>query len=98
MAASLGETQALAALAGLRGARVLVVEDNEVNQQVALEMLLDAGFAVDMAGNGLLAVQKVEHAHQRGVPYSVVLMNMQMPVMDGLRATRTLRQDARNAQ
>ena len=98
LAASLGETQALAALAGLRGARVLVVEDNEVNQQVALEMLLDEGFAVDMAGNGLLAVQKVEHSHQRGVPYSVVLMDMQMPVMDGLRATRTLRQDARNAQ
>ena len=98
LAASAGETQALAELAELRGARVLVVEDNEFNQQVALEMLLDAGFTVDMASNGSIALQKVEHSHSRGVPYSVVLMDMQMPVMDGISATRMLREDPRNAE
>jgi two-component system, sensor histidine kinase and response regulator len=100
-AASLDQKDSLAALAALRakllGLRVLVVEDNELNQQVALEMLLDAGFTVDMADNGLLALEKVERSHQKRAPYSIVLMDMQMPVMDGLTATRTLRADARNA-
>jgi two-component system, sensor histidine kinase and response regulator len=93
---TLGEREALASLAGSRGARILVVEDNELNQQVALEMLLDAGFTVDVANNGLTALEKVERSHQKLAPYNLVLMDMQMPVMDGLAATRRLRQDARN--
>jgi two-component system, sensor histidine kinase and response regulator len=96
--ATMGETEALHALAESRGARVLVVEDNELNQQVAQEMLLDAGFTVDMASNGLIALEKLERSHEKGTPYSVVLMDMQMPVMDGLTATRKLREDPRNAR
>lgn len=100
LTANKGETDARASLAAWRGARILVVEDNELNQQVALEMLLDAGFTVDMADNGLIALEKLERSHQRSLqlaPYSIVLMDMQMPVMDGLSATRKLRQDARNS-
>ncbi len=97
----LDQKDSLAALAALRakflGLRILVVEDNELNQQVALEMLLDAGFTVDMADNGLIALEKVERSHHKRALYSLVLMDMQMPLMDGLTATRTLRQDARNA-
>jgi two-component system, sensor histidine kinase and response regulator len=94
---NLSDANSLTALAKLRGARVLVVEDNELNQQVAQEMLLDAGFTVDLAGNGSIALDKLERSHQKGTPYSIVLMDMQMPVMDGLTATRRLREDPRNA-
>ncbi|MEW6677780.1 MAG: response regulator [Pseudomonadota bacterium] len=70
----------------LRGLRVLLVEDNELNQQVATELLQSAGVLVDLAENGAVAVDKVQ-AH----PYDLVLMDMQMPVMDGLTATREIR-------
>ncbi|MDR6216084.1 PAS domain S-box-containing protein [Paracidovorax wautersii] len=76
----------------LRGARVLLVEDNELNQLVAVELLRDAGFIVDVAENGLVALQRI--AAQR---YDAVLMDMQMPVMDGEAATRKLRADPRHA-
>ena len=80
-------------LAGLRGARVLLVEDNDVNQQVATELLRDAGFVVDLAENGQVALDRV-----RAAQYDVVLMDMQMPVMDGVTATKLIRQDPRFAQ
>ena len=70
----------------LRGWHILLVEDNELNQQVASELLQDAGFVVDIADNGQIAVDKVQS--QR---YDLVLMDMQMPVMDGLSATRAIR-------
>ncbi|HVR53279.1 MAG TPA: response regulator, partial [Pseudorhodoferax sp.] len=85
--------------AALRGAHVLLVEDNELNQQVASELLRDAGLAVDIAGNGREALQMV-HAQTRAgraPAYDVVLMDMQMPVMDGVTATQALRQDPRHA-
>ena len=66
--------------------RILVVEDNEINQQVATELLGLAGYAVDVAGNGEEAVEMVQHTD-----YDLVLMDMQMPVMDGLAATITIR-------
>ncbi len=76
-------------MATLRGARLLLVEDNDLNQQVAFEMLTDAGFVVDIAENGKIALDKVAAATE---PYALVLMDMQMPVMDGVTATLRIRQ------
>ncbi|MBB4843685.1 PAS domain S-box-containing protein [Paucibacter oligotrophus] len=73
-------------LAPLRGARLLLVEDNELNQQVASELLEDAGFVVEIAGDGCQALESL--GKQR---YDLVLMDMQMPVMDGVTATREIR-------
>jgi two-component system sensor histidine kinase/response regulator len=91
-------SQARDAVRGLWGAHVLLVEDNELNQQVASEILRDAGFVVDIADNGRMALDKVRVAAESrpaGQPaYDVVLMDMQMPVMDGLSATRALRSDS----
>jgi len=67
--------------------RVLVVEDNPVNQKVAIRMLQKLGCVVELAENGQQALEKLERAS-----YDIVLMDMQMPVMDGLTATRLLRQ------
>jgi CheY-like chemotaxis protein len=66
------------------------VEHNELNQEVASELLCDAGLIVDLAHNGQIALNKVRAAN-----YDIVLMDMQMPVMDGLTATREIRKDAR---
>jgi CheY-like chemotaxis protein len=76
-----------AALAAIRGAKVLLVEDNDLNQEVATELLRSAGLVVDVADNGQIAVDKVQSAN-----YDIVLMDMQMPVMDGLTATRIIRE------
>ena len=73
-------------LAALRGARILLVEDNELNQEVAQAMLEAFGLIVDIAENGQVAVDKVQDAS-----YDLVFMDMQMPVMDGLAATRAIR-------
>jgi len=80
-------------LAPLRGARILVVEDNDLNQQIALELLGDAGFAVDLAGDGQIALTMLAQMHQQNTPYDMVLMDMQMPVMDGLQATLEIRKN-----
>ncbi len=77
-------------LVALRGARILLVEDNDINQQVARELLEDAGFVVDVADNGEIAVAQVQKA-----TYDLVFMDMQMPVMDGVTATREIRKLAR---
>ncbi len=82
-----------AGLARIAGARVLLVEDNEINQQVASEMLEGAGLQVDVAPNGSMALQSVEARSADGQPYDIVLMDMQMPVMDGVTATRMLREN-----
>jgi len=69
-----------------RGARVLVVDDNAVNREVAGELLRGAGMHVEVAADGQEAVDKVQ-----ATPYELILMDMNMPVMDGLTATRTIR-------
>jgi CheY-like chemotaxis protein/HPt (histidine-containing phosphotransfer) domain-containing protein len=78
--------------AALAGARILLVEDNSFNQQIALEMLEEAGCAVCLAQNGLEALDLLAKA-----TFDIVLMDVQMPVMDGLQATRLIRLDPRLA-
>jgi len=72
----------------LRGLRLLVVEDNLINQQVAEELLSAQGASVALAANGQLGVQAVQAADP---PFDAVLMDLQMPVLDGLSATRAIR-------
>jgi len=73
--------------ANLRGCRVLLVDDNELNRQVATELLHEAGLVVDTAENGQVAVERIRHH-----AYDLVLMDMQMPVMDGIEATLEVRE------
>jgi len=68
------------------GARILLVEDNDLNQEVATELLRDAGFIVDLAENGEIALRMIQQ-----LSYAAVLMDMQMPVMDGITATLEIR-------
>ena len=75
--------------ADFKGKHILLVEDNELNREIAQEILQEYGFLVDSAENGAVAVEKVSTA----VPgsYDLVLMDVQMPIMDGYTATRKIR-------
>ena len=74
----------------LKGMRILVVEDNKINQLVAQGLLSQEGASVTLAENGQLGVAAVA---QTSPPFDVVLMDLQMPVMDGYSATRAIRQE-----
>jgi CheY-like chemotaxis protein len=82
--------QAHAAVAA-SGARLLLVEDNLVNQKVVLAMLRKRGYHIEIANDGREALEKLENEP----PYDLVLMDIQMPVLDGLETTRVLRRDPR---
>jgi two-component system sensor histidine kinase/response regulator len=79
-------------LSAIEGARVLLVEDNELNQEVASELLTGAGLLVDLAEDGAEAVNKVREG-----AYDIVLMDMHMPVMDGATATQAIRKLAEHS-
>ena len=75
----------------LSESRVLVVEDNEINQIVIKEQLKEIGVSVELANNGALGLAKVKSAIARKKPYDLIFMDCHMPVMDGLTATKEIR-------
>ena len=97
-----GSEQASTAVEGdsgalLRGARILLAEDNEINQQIAIELLEGVGAEVKVANNGREAVEILSSGPQPP-PFDVVLMDLQMPEMDGYQATAKLREHGRFEQ
>jgi two-component system sensor histidine kinase/response regulator len=80
----------IAALAEIHGAKILLAEDNEINQEIAIELLESVGLNVTVANNGREAVELVNQSK-----FDCILMDMQMPEMDGYEATQELRKDKR---
>ena len=74
----------------LNQARILVVEDNEINQIIAEELLKSQGYIVEIANNGQEAINMVQNGH-----YALVLMDIQMPIVDGITATKLIREEAK---
>jgi PAS domain S-box-containing protein len=85
------DINAIEDLEKIRGAHVLLAEDDEINQEIAVELLEDVGLKVDVANNGKEAVEMAERTQ-----YACILMDMQMPEMDGFEATRVLRKEGRH--
>lgn len=72
------------------GRKILLVEDNDLNLEIAEELLLEAGFIVDTANDGTVAVEKMKNSSEGD--YDIILMDVQMPVMDGYEATKCIRE------
>lgn len=77
-------------IVAIKGASILLVEDNVVNKELAVKLLTNAGFRVEVAENGRESIEMLDKR-----TYDIVLMDMQMPVMDGITATREIRKDPR---
>lgn len=75
--------------ADFAGKRLLLVEDNEMNREIASAILSELGFVIEQAENGAIAVDKV--ANSKDGYYDIILMDLQMPVMDGYKATSDIR-------
>ncbi|MBF0230775.1 MAG: response regulator [Desulfamplus sp.] len=92
---SINKSEFLNGFDDIRGARLLLVEDNEINQQLAIELLSEEGFFVDVADNGKIGFEKyrasVENIQTEQNKYDVVLMDLMMPVMDGRTSTKEIR-------
>lgn len=71
------------------GKKILLVEDNELNQEIAVEILKEAGFVVDVAGDGSIAVEKMKSS--KSDQYDLILMDIQMPILNGYEATKQIR-------
>ena len=89
MQAEAEDTILPAAGSDFRGRCILLVEDNELNSEITVEILNEYGFLVDTAGNGAQAVEKIKNSQPGN--YDLVLMDVQMPVMNGYEATRQIR-------
>jgi len=85
------DTQDIKGLERIKGAKILLAEDNDINQQVTTELLTSSGFLVTVAQNGKEAIQKVSESL-----FDCVLMDVNMPVMDGFTATRAIRKNDDN--
>ncbi len=72
------------------GKKILLVEDNELNQEIAVEILKEAGFVMDVADDGMVAVEKMKTAEPG--QYNLILMDIQMPIMNGYEATKQIRE------
>ena len=83
------EERGISELTNIQTGRILLAEDNELNQEIAVEILGDAGFVTEIAGNGQIAVDMLKES-EPGY-YQLVLMDVQMPVMNGYEAVREIR-------
>ncbi len=86
------ENQRLEAMHFVDGAHILLVEDNAINQQISVEILAKARITVDIAENGAVAVDKFKSSLANNSHYSAILMDIQMPVLDGYEATKQIRE------